>query len=560
MTTKTTSKVSIAAIAAIAAYIAIGAFFANAEAAPNITAQIQNSSNTVITSAQIGASVHDVVQLASSTASTTPQGTVDFNVYANTSCSGSPTTQSNVALVNGFATSSATTVGAGGLSYKVHYDGDVNNIAADGACMPLTALSSSAAITTNLSAGTITAGQSVNDTATLSGVTSNASGTVQYSVFSNSGCTTPFGGAGIVSVVNGVVPNSPPFQFNNPGTYYWQVVYSGDMNNNAATSTCANEVLTVQAVQGKNSPTISTQLSSSSVRTGTNVHDSAVLTGETSNASGTVAYKVFTNSSCSSLFANAGSKSVTNGNALDSDNIMFNSAGTYYWQAIYSGDGQNNAATSTCNNEILTVAAEGSTTPPAGSGTISGTVYNDKNKNDVRDSGEEGLAGFSINLYEGANFSGDYDPVFKTVTTDTNGNYSFTGLANGTYSLEQLIKDGWKQTTDDFASVTIASSVGASGLNFGDVAKSDSGKNCKIKDNKNNKGKHLGWVKHKKDCKGDNDDKKDNHHATSTSPWNNASTTQNWASSTKSLIFRSLQDLGNGLHIGVVVGKLNKHK
>src|SRR5438067_144407 len=126
--TKTISQIGIALGAAIAAFVLIGAFFAHAEAAPTITTTIRNSSEGVITNALVGANVHSVVQIASSTASTTPQGTVDFNVYGNTACSGTATTQSNVALVNGFATSTATAVTAAGLSYKAHYDGDVNNI------------------------------------------------------------------------------------------------------------------------------------------------------------------------------------------------------------------------------------------------------------------------------------------------------------------------------------------------------------------------------------------------------------------------------------------------
>src|SRR4051812_39654651 len=103
MTTKTIGQVGIAVGVAIAAFLLIGTIFAHAEAAPTVTTTIQNSSNGVITNALIGTSVHSVAQVASSTSSTTPQGTVDFNVYSNTSCSGSATAQSNVALVNGFA-------------------------------------------------------------------------------------------------------------------------------------------------------------------------------------------------------------------------------------------------------------------------------------------------------------------------------------------------------------------------------------------------------------------------------------------------------------------------
>jgi hypothetical protein len=541
MTTTTFTKVGIALAAAVAAYLAVGAFLANAAAEPQIQTSVRLSGapNTVITSANIGANVIAVAQVSTTTGPTIPQGSVDFNYYGNTTCSGSSTGTENIALSNGFATSTvARTVTAGGNSFKVHYSGDANNVAADGQCMPVTATANATSIAMSLSSTTITVGSSVSGTSTLSGATDNAGGSATYKVFTDSACQSPYGGAGNVSVTNHLVPNSPPFQFIVPGTYYWQVVYHGDANNSAATSTCASGVLTVAAAPGKNSPTLSTTLSTSSILTGTSVYDSAVLNGETVNASGTVAYKVYTNNSCSTLFANAGTKAVTNGNVPNSDSVQFNTSGTYYWQAVYSGDGQNNAATSTCTSEVLTVGA--TSTPPAGAGTISGIVYNDKNKNDVRDAGEVGLAGFSINLYEGANFSGDYDPVFKTATTDANGNYSFTGLANGTYSVEQLIKDGWKQSTDDFASVVISGGVGVGGKDFGNVAKKDSGKNCKEREDR---GKHNGWhkkAKHKKDC---NDNNGNNGNASSTKTW----------------MFRSIQDLGNGLHLGVFLGKGNKH-
>ena len=103
------------------------------------------------------------------------------------------------------------------------------------------------------------------------------------------------------------------------------------------------------------SPTISTLLSASSITVGGSVHDSATLTGATSNAGGTVTYTVYTNSACSLGARSAGTKTVTNGVVPDSNGITFNSAGDFYWQAVYSGDGNNNSATSACTEEHLVV-------------------------------------------------------------------------------------------------------------------------------------------------------------------------------------------------------------
>ena len=44
-----------------------------------------------------------------------------------------------------------------------------------------------------------------------------------------------------VEVSGGDVPNSNDVQFNDAGDFYWQVVYSGDADNNGATSPCNSE-------------------------------------------------------------------------------------------------------------------------------------------------------------------------------------------------------------------------------------------------------------------------------------------------------------------------------
>ncbi len=93
-----------------------------------------------------------------------------------------------------------------------------------------------------------------------------------------------------------------------------------------------------------------------SVPQGTAVWDTAELEGVNSNtATGTVTYKVFSDENCTTLFATAGTKTVTNGQVPDSDPIVFNEVGTFYWQASYSGDDEHNPATSTCDDERVTV-------------------------------------------------------------------------------------------------------------------------------------------------------------------------------------------------------------
>ena len=97
---------------------------------------------------------------------------------------------------------------------------------------------------------------------------------------------------------------------------------------------------------------------------GTVVTDSATLSGaNTNSAGGTVSYKVFSDLNCAVLLADAGTKTVTNGQVPDSDPVMFSSVGTFYWQASYSGDPLNNPSSSGCGEETVTVSPTPTPTP-----------------------------------------------------------------------------------------------------------------------------------------------------------------------------------------------------
>ncbi|MFI5003499.1 MAG: hypothetical protein ACHQE6_00655 [Solirubrobacterales bacterium] len=93
---------------------------------------------------------------------------------------------------------------------------------------------------------TVKGGTAVTDTATLGGEHSvEATGKVEYTVYSDKECKTSIREAGAVTVSGGVVPASIPETLP-PGTYYWQASYSGDEQNKPATSECGEEVETVE--------------------------------------------------------------------------------------------------------------------------------------------------------------------------------------------------------------------------------------------------------------------------------------------------------------------------
>src|ERR1051325_1074144 len=238
---------------------------------------------------------------------------------------GETTVGSPVTVTNGVVPNSADAAfnSAGTFYWKAFYSGDANNNSSESACNVeiLTVNARTTSITTALQKGagtpsltlTVIVGDSVHDTSSLSGQTSNAGGTVTYKFYTNVTCTTGETTVGSpVTVTNGVVPNSADAAFNSAGTFFWKAFYSGDSNNNSSESLC-NEVLTV----GARTTSITTALQKGAgtpsltltVNAGDNVHDTATLSGQTSNAGGTVTYKFYTNTTCTTGETTVGSRS-----------------------------------------------------------------------------------------------------------------------------------------------------------------------------------------------------------------------------------------------------------
>src|SRR5208337_3081748 len=102
---------------------------------------------------------------------------------------------------------------------------------------------------------------------------------------------------------------------------------------------------------------------------------------------------------------------------------------------------------------------------PNGQGTLSGEVYNDLNGNGSLDTGEPGLANWTVDLLDAAS-----SHVLATAVTDSLGDYTFTGVAPGTYTVAEELQGGYTQTAPPSPpySVTVAAGQTISDLNFGD--------------------------------------------------------------------------------------------
>src|SRR5262249_43487707 len=96
---------------------------------------------------------------------------------------------------------------------------------------------------------------------------------------------------------------------------------------------------------------------------------------------------------------------------------------------------------------------------------ISGFKFNDLNDTGVEDPGEPGLAGGSIFLDLDGN--GVLDPGEPSTVTDANGNFTFTGLAPGTYLVREVVPAGFVQTTPNPAPIIVTTGMNIMGVGFG---------------------------------------------------------------------------------------------
>jgi hypothetical protein len=199
--------------------------------------------------ATIGTSVTDTATLSGFLGSNPPGGTITFNVYTTSDCTGTPTVIAGSALAasGSNATSSATITDGNDLSpgdYQVQavYSGDGgSNLSSSSACgsEPLhidkaqPTLSTQDSPTTNITVGTAT---SISDTATFGGLISGVapSGSVNFTLYVGTTCTTAVSGVTGSGAIVGSGPYTATYSTTwtptTTGTYTWGISYAGDSN------------------------------------------------------------------------------------------------------------------------------------------------------------------------------------------------------------------------------------------------------------------------------------------------------------------------------------------
>jgi uncharacterized repeat protein (TIGR01451 family) len=193
----------------------------------------------------------------------------------------------------------------------------------------------------------------LSDTATLSGGTNDATGTISFKLYSDTNCTVQVGSTVTKTVAGNGVYVSPAIVVSATGTYHWIASYNGDAKNVGTTSACGapNE----NPVVNPRPTTLTTNAGGPFVlgADGTvALRDTATLSGGTSGAAGTITFMLFSDSACSNQVGTDVTVAVNgaDGKNYTSPPITVNAAGTYYWVASYGSDPKNAASSSTCGD------------------------------------------------------------------------------------------------------------------------------------------------------------------------------------------------------------------
>jgi hypothetical protein len=219
-------------------------------------------------------------------------------------------------------------------------------------------ISNCAALTTNASntPGTedppATIGSPISDTATLSGATDDAGGTITFKLYSDDQCANEVTTDLQAVTVNGPGNyNSGNFTPSNPGTYYWIASYSGDDKNEAVSGECGDP--NESSVVGKAPSTLNTEQSFYP-------NDTATLSASTASGTptGDVTFSLFDNADCSgtALFDPETDTLDADGKASTTNTTFaISTTKTVYWKVEYEGDDSHEPVSSCSENTELTI-------------------------------------------------------------------------------------------------------------------------------------------------------------------------------------------------------------
>jgi hypothetical protein len=399
--------------------------------------------------APAGSPIHDVAHL-SGTANAT--GSITFALYGpnDDNCSGGFMIVSSTPVHGDgdYTSQSVSPAVAGTYQWVASYSGDANNPALDTVCGAEAVIVSKAQPTlSTLAQSRVPIDGAVRDTATLAG--SKPRGKITFSLYgptTSGDCSGAPAFTAQLTVIGDRTYTSPAFTPVQTGTYLWVASYSGDANNNAATTACGDAGETVVVVPKQ--PALTTSASPPAflrngrgrVRAvGLPIYDSARLTGFA--PTGSITFDLFgpDDPTCSGtpIFTSA---TLVNGNGTyNSERFTPTASGTYRWQATYSGDPNNNSIGPTaCGDRAEQVAVTVSADPQFAT-SASAAVSPGRAIHDTAhlSGGDDPTGAITFKLYGAGDTGCAGSPVFTSkVTVAGNNDYpsaSFTPTAAGVY-------------------------------------------------------------------------------------------------------------------------------
>jgi hypothetical protein len=260
---------SLGAVAVLAA-VALAGLQSTAVAAGVASPQIAGQASS--SGLPVGIALFDTATLG---LGNSPTGVITFRLYSplDPACVGNPLFTWNT-TVNGngyYQSGSWVSVSAGSYHWVASYSGDANNNPASTACADDTATVSVAKRASTLSGiASVLSSGATNDTATVLGA--NPTGTLSFSLYGpdDPTCADAPVFTSTKSIYGMGSWASDPIVPSLPGTYQWTVLYSGDANNWASGTNCADSSNTVQ-VGGAAAASISVTASPATVKAGTPV-------------------------------------------------------------------------------------------------------------------------------------------------------------------------------------------------------------------------------------------------------------------------------------------------
>jgi subtilisin-like proprotein convertase family protein len=274
----------------------------------------------------------------------------------------------------------------------------------------------------------------ISDTATLTGG-SSPSGTVTFNLYGPDDATCA--GTAVFSstvAVSGGGATSGSFTPTTAGTYRWTASYSGDVDNSPVTAACnaANETSVVTQA----APTMSTNATPTAT-VGNPIADVATL-ADGFNPTGTITFNLYgpNDAACAGTAVFTSTVAVSAGGA-SSDSFTPTSPGIYRWVAAYSGDTNNEAVTSLCNDANETTEVTKATPGVSTTATTTVTIGSPVSDTALLAAGFNPTGTITFRLY-GPNDATCASTAVFTSTKAVSGNASylsdaFTPTSPGTY-------------------------------------------------------------------------------------------------------------------------------